>query len=196
MELQNEPSRRLHRWGQHKPIFSFGLLFFSMRFSYGIIFQIVLPGLHLWNSSRVYGILLAKYYVAAEYGNVSYVLSPELQDGKKIPKWHPRSRRGMFVGYSPVHSSTVGQVLIWLLEMLVPSTISYTMSCSPPYRVLPYVMRKLFQIVPSDMMYGTISLFLGTDDMTVYVTPFKNKRLSVIPLLGNDWLTPSATGAR
>ncbi|KAG7349585.1 reverse transcriptase RNA-dependent DNA polymerase [Nitzschia inconspicua] len=45
------------------------------------------------------------------WGCPTYVLDPKLQDGKKIPKWDPRSRRGMFVGVSPSHSSTIGRIL-------------------------------------------------------------------------------------
>ena len=40
-----------------------------------------------------------------------YVLDPQLQDGFKIPRWEPRSRRGMFIGVSPLHASTVGLIL-------------------------------------------------------------------------------------
>jgi hypothetical protein len=40
-----------------------------------------------------------------------FVLDPALQDGKKIPKWNPRSRLGMYLGNSPVHSSTIARVL-------------------------------------------------------------------------------------
>ena len=45
------------------------------------------------------------------WGCPVYVLDPTLQDGKKIPKWKKRSRLGMYVGVSDVHSSTVGRVL-------------------------------------------------------------------------------------
>ena len=48
---------------------------------------------------------------ARVWGCPVYVLDPKLQDGKKIPKWNPRSRRGQFVGFSPEHASTVGRVL-------------------------------------------------------------------------------------
>ncbi len=44
-------------------------------------------------------------------GAALYVLEPELQDGKRIPKWFPRARLGMFVGLSLVHSSLVPLVL-------------------------------------------------------------------------------------
>ena len=40
-----------------------------------------------------------------------YVLEPALQDGKKIPKWQPRARLGIFMGFLQVHSSLVPLVL-------------------------------------------------------------------------------------
>ena len=45
---------------------------------------------------------------ARVWGCPGYVLSPTLQDGKKIPKWAPRARRGQFLGFSKQHSSTIG----------------------------------------------------------------------------------------
>ena len=45
------------------------------------------------------------------WGCPVYVLDPKLQQGKKLPRWEPRSRQGVFVGYSPVHSSDVPLVL-------------------------------------------------------------------------------------
>jgi hypothetical protein len=45
------------------------------------------------------------------WGCPAYVLDPKLQDGKKLPKWQPRSRRGQFLGVSPHHSSTIGRIL-------------------------------------------------------------------------------------
>ena len=44
------------------------------------------------------------------WGCPVYVLQPKLKDGKKIPKWEPRSRRGQYMGTSPLHASTVGLV--------------------------------------------------------------------------------------
>ena len=41
------------------------------------------------------------------WGCPTYVLQPTSQDGKKLPKWQPRSRRGQFVGFSPLHASNV-----------------------------------------------------------------------------------------
>mgnify|MGYP001433819344 CR=1 FL=1 len=45
------------------------------------------------------------------WGCPVYVLDPALQDGKKLPKWKPRSCRGQFMGFSPSHSSRVANVL-------------------------------------------------------------------------------------
>lgn len=47
---------------------------------------------------------------AHPWGCPVYVLQPKLKDGKKIPKWEPRSRRGQYMGISPMHASTVGLV--------------------------------------------------------------------------------------
>jgi hypothetical protein len=48
---------------------------------------------------------------AKVWGCPAYVLDPKLQDGKKIPKWQPKSRRGMFVGASKLHTNSVGLIL-------------------------------------------------------------------------------------
>ena len=48
---------------------------------------------------------------ARVWGCPCYVLDPRLQDGKRIPKFTPRSRRGVYLGVSPKHSTTVGRIL-------------------------------------------------------------------------------------
>ena len=44
------------------------------------------------------------------WGFISYALDPKLQDGKKLPKWDPRTRQGQYVGKSPDHASPVGLI--------------------------------------------------------------------------------------
>jgi transposase InsO family protein len=44
------------------------------------------------------------------FGCPVYVLHPTLQDGKRIPKWVPRSRRGQFLGVSTKHASNIGLI--------------------------------------------------------------------------------------
>ena len=42
------------------------------------------------------------------WGSPAYVLEPKLtESGHKIPKWQPRSRLGLFMGISPLHSESV-----------------------------------------------------------------------------------------
>ena len=48
------------------------------------------------------------------------MLEPKLQNGKKIPKWDPRARLGMFVGFSTLHSSLVPLVLNLRTEKISP----------------------------------------------------------------------------
>ena len=45
------------------------------------------------------------------WGAPTYMLDPRLQDGHKIPKFEPRSRKGLNLGWSPRHASTVPLVL-------------------------------------------------------------------------------------
>jgi hypothetical protein len=45
------------------------------------------------------------------FGCPVYILDPRLQDGKKIPEWESRARHGIFVGFSPHHSTSVPLIL-------------------------------------------------------------------------------------
>ena len=64
--------------------------------------------LELWSQLRSPTNELSRAHV---FGCPVYVLDPALQDGGSIPKWSPRSKLGMFLGFSPVHSSLVPLVL-------------------------------------------------------------------------------------
>jgi hypothetical protein len=44
------------------------------------------------------------------WGCPTYVLDPKIQDGKKLPRWQPKSRRGQFLGFSAKHASTIGLI--------------------------------------------------------------------------------------
>ena len=63
----------------------------------------------IWSSVRGdSGTQLSRTHV---FGCPVYVLDAALQDGKKIPKWNPRARLGLFLGFSDSHSSQVPLVL-------------------------------------------------------------------------------------
>ena len=47
---------------------------------------------------------------ARVWGCPTYVLDPTLQDGKKLPRWRPRSKLGQFLGRSKTHASSVGLI--------------------------------------------------------------------------------------
>jgi hypothetical protein len=47
---------------------------------------------------------------AKVFGSPAFVLDPRLADGRKIPKWDPRSSRGQFLGFSQEHSSTTALI--------------------------------------------------------------------------------------
>ena len=53
----------------------------------------------------------AKFHDLHVWGCPVYVLDKTLSDGKKLPRWTPRSHREVFMGLSPKHSSTVPLVL-------------------------------------------------------------------------------------
>ena len=44
------------------------------------------------------------------WGCPAYVLDPRIQDGKKIPRWNPRSKMGQFLGRSTEHAGSVGLI--------------------------------------------------------------------------------------
>ena len=45
------------------------------------------------------------------WGCPVYILDPTLQQGKKLPRWEPRVRQGVFLRFNAHHSSDVPLVL-------------------------------------------------------------------------------------
>ena len=84
-----------------------------------------LSAIEMWSRSRFEPVseTLSNCQV---WGCPTYVLEPKLQkSGVKIHKWFPRSRRGVNMGFSKMHSTPFGLVLNLL-----------TGSISPQYHVL------------------------------------------------------------
>jgi hypothetical protein len=52
-----------------------------------------------------------KFHDLHVWGCPTYILDKTLQDGKKLPKWKPRSERGVYMGVSTEHASSVPIVL-------------------------------------------------------------------------------------
>eukprot|EP00956_Cyclotella_meneghiniana_P008409 scaffold11297_cov41-Cyclotella_meneghiniana.AAC.1 len=61
----------------------------------------------LWSGIKCHESHLPRAHV---FGCPVYVLDPRLQDGKQIPKWDSKVRQGVFVGFSPDHSTNVPPV--------------------------------------------------------------------------------------
>jgi hypothetical protein len=62
----------------------------------------------LWSRVRRVDNEISRAHV---FGCPVYVLDASLQEGKKISKWNPRARLGLFLGFSDIHSSLVPLVL-------------------------------------------------------------------------------------
>jgi len=54
------------------------------------------------------------------FGCPIFVLDPTLQQGQKIPRWKPRSRVGVYLGFSPEHASSVPIVLSTTTGLVSP----------------------------------------------------------------------------
>jgi hypothetical protein len=54
------------------------------------------------------------------FGCPIFVLDPTLQQGHKIPRWKPRSRVGVYLGFSPDHASSVPLVLSTTTGLVSP----------------------------------------------------------------------------
>ena len=79
-----------------------------------------LSAIEIWSRSRFEPVseTLINCHVC---GFPTYVLEPKLQKpGVKISKWDPRSRRGVNMGFSKIHSTQVGLVLNLLMGSISP----------------------------------------------------------------------------
>ena len=113
------------------------------------------------------------------FGCPAYVLDPRLQDGKKIPKWEPRSRKGQFLGFSKEHASNVG-----LLRNVRTGYIS------PQFHV---VYDETFDTVASDgsidLSEKWIDLFINSRE--VYLDGYDPSYDGELPPLHDDWKSES-----
>ena len=113
---------------------------------------------------------------------------PKLQDGKKLPKWQARARRGQYLGTSPDHSSTVG-----LIHNLRTGFIS------PQYHV---IYDDLFSSVPNAESSGLPSAPEFTGDFwrrlleTGLESVLPDADEDPVPTLHPDWLTDAERTAR
>ena len=123
------------------------------------------------------------------WGCPAYVLDPKLQDGKKLPKWQARARRGQYLGVSPDHSSTIGRILNLRSGFI-----------SPQYHV---IYDDLFSTVPNAESGGTLEPALdGSFWRNLIETGYESllpdgdDADESLPDLHPDWLTDAEIRAR
>ena len=93
------------------------------------------------------------------WGCPTYVLEPKLQNPVvKIPKWDPRSQRGVNMGFSNMHSTQVGLVINLL-----------TVSISPQYHVV-------FDEKKSNVMISTAA----DPEIWIRMVTSRNSRIQVV----------------
>jgi hypothetical protein len=84
--------------------------------------QVVTYATHVYNTTPKYGVCSADIFFGSAvprhrlmdihvWGCPLYVLDPKIQQGQKLPRWEPSSKRGMFLGLSQQHASEVPLVL-------------------------------------------------------------------------------------
>jgi hypothetical protein len=107
------------------------------------------------------------------------VLQPRLQDGGKLPKWEPQSRRVQYMGASPLHTSMVG-----LIHHLNTNRISPQFHCV------------------YDNGFGTVHSAEGAlpakwPDMLIF-DRFRSDfdDTDFVPDLADEWLTPVELATR
>ena len=110
------------------------------------------------------------------FGCPTYVLDPTLQQGKKLPRWQPRSRRGVFVGLSPHHSSDVPLIL----------NLS-TGSISPQFHVVFDDSFSTVMSVTSEEEPPSFWNDLCLESDSVHRIPLETDASVHLP---DDWLTP------
>ena len=117
-----------------------------------------LSAIEVWSRSRFEPVseTLSNCHI---WGGLTYVLEPKLQNpGVNIPKWDPRSRRGVNMGFSKMHSTQVGLILNLL-----------TGSISPKFHVV------------FDDMFSTVMISTSADpEICIRLVTSSNSRIQVM----------------
>jgi hypothetical protein len=121
------------------------------------------------------------------FGCPCYVLDPVLQDGKKLPKWVPRTRHGQYLGVSREHTCTIGH-----------NRNARTGHISPQFHV---VYDDLFTMVPNvddpvlpahkEVNLDTLLWTSGVRNFYVDEEIDEHGNVLTLPALHEDYLTPT-----
>ena len=117
-----------------------------------------LSAIEIWSRSRFEPVseTLSNFHV---WGCPTYVLEPKLQKpGVKIPKWAPRSRRGVNMGFSKMHSTQFGLVINLLIGSISPQ----------------------FHVVSDDMFSTVMSSAAADPEVWIRLVTSRNSRIQVM----------------
>jgi hypothetical protein len=90
---------------------------------------------HVYNTNPKDGVCRADIFMGSAvprhqfmdlhvWGCPVYVLDPKIQQGQKLPRWAPWSKRGMFLGISQQHASEVPLVLnLGIVSIITPFNV-------------------------------------------------------------------------
>ena len=120
------------------------------------------------------------------WGSPVYVLDPKLQDGKKLPKWTPRARRGMNVGFLPLHTSTVTRVLNLETGFISPQ---YHYVCDDNFSTVINTSVDPDRMDPTQWSSLIKNGYENHLDLVDFADFHKNNETWRLPTLNNKWLT-------
>lgn len=125
---------------------------------------------------------------AKVFGAPVYVLDPRMQNGKKIPKWEPRSRRGQFLGFSKSHSSSVGLVRHLLTGSITPQ-FHYVIDQKFTTVSGGQSGRSLDEMTTNELQFFITSTW-STENHVVALDSWDDNEDGVRPSLSDEW-TPN-----
>jgi hypothetical protein len=126
-----------------------------------------------------------------------YILDPKLQDGGKIPKWNSKVRQGIFVGFSPEHSTNVPLVFNPTTQHISPQ---FHVIFDDEFSTIPALASKIEHNETFELLYkSSRECFLDEDNLVQVPDLALNKDGEVIEgsdLLDDEWLLPQELAHR
>ena len=131
---------------------------------------------------------------AHAFGCPVYVLDPKLQDGKQIPKWNSKVRQGIFVGFSPDHSTNVPLVLNPKTQHISPQ---FHVIFDDHFSTVPAMASDIKKDELFEKLYETSrECFVDPDDIALSDSEASSENEPLSNLLDPEWLTPEERLAR
>lgn len=105
------------------------------------------------------------------FGCPIYVLEPTMRQNHKIPRWKPRSRVGVYLGFSPDHASSVPLVLSTTTGLVSPQ---YHVVFDDNFTTTPSFKNNQLPTNWNDLFNSTATVYVDEDfsSTTLYDTSF------------------------